>query len=184
MGNKLLYSGLLTGLTLGLLGLVGVTLAVAVTVFARAPILAFILMSVPAFFMGSVALVHGLALIAARIEISDTALKLTIPRWRVFPIPPVIRLSLRWDELLAVRHRKEVYQVLVVAFPVEVFAIDTVKGRVVLGGRGIPDMQRALMEIVRRAGLTIRDEGELKLSLINGLVKGSPPWRGGDERSS
>lgn len=184
MGNKLLYSGLLTGLTLGLLGFVGVALAVAVPVFARAPILAFILMSVPAFFMGSIALVHGFALITARIEVTDTVLKLAIPRWRVFPIPPVIRLTLRWDELVAVRHRKEVYQLLVLPFRVEVFAIDTVKGRVVWGGRSIPGFQRALMEIVRRAGLTIRDEGELKLGLIQSLLRGSPPWRNGDDQRS
>jgi hypothetical protein len=184
MGNKLLYSGLLTGLALGLIGFVGVALAVAVPVFAKAPILAFILMSVPAFFIGFIALVHGFAVIPARIEITDTALKLAVPGWRVFPIPPVIRLTLRWDELLAVRRRKEVYQLLVLPFPVEVFAIDTVKGMVVMGGRSIPGLQRAVSEIVRRAGLTIRDEGELKLGLIQSLLRGSPPWRGGDDQSS
>ena len=184
MGNKLTYSGLLTGLALGLLGFCGVVLAVVVPLFAKAPILAFILMSVPAFFIGSIALAHGFAVIAARIEISDTGLKLAIPRWRVFPIPPVVRFSLRWDELLAVRHRKEVYQLLILPFPVEVFAIDTAKGRVVLGGRSIPGLQRALMEIVRQAGLTIQDEGEIKVGLIRTLLRGSPPWRDGDEQSS
>jgi hypothetical protein len=67
---------------------------------------------------------------------------------------------------------------------VEVFAIDTVKWMVVMGGRSIPGLNRAVSEIVRRTGLTIRDEGELKLGLIHGLLRGSPPWRGGDDQSS
>jgi hypothetical protein len=152
--------------------------------------LAFILMSAPAFFSGAIAMLHGTAAIAARIEITDRELKLAVPKWRVFPILPVRRLTLRWDELLAVRHRKEVYHLIAIpflsafSFRIDVFAIDTTKGRVVLGGRSIPGMQRALMEIVRRAGLVIQDQGELKPRIIQSLLKGSPPWDGGGQEPS
>lgn len=183
MENKLVYSGLPTGLVLSLLGFLVVALAAAVPLFAGAPLLAFLLMSVPALFTGSAALVHGLAVIGARIEITDTGLTLAIPRWRVFPMPPVVRLTLNWHELLAVRRRTEVYQLLVLPFPVEVYAIDTAKGRVVMGGRSLPGMQRALTEIVRRAGLTIREEGELRPGLIRSVLRGSPPWPDGGNPS-
>ena len=99
-------------------------------------------------------------------------------------MPPVRRLTLRWDEVLMVRYRREVYQLLAIpSFPVDVFAIDTTKGRVVLGGRSIPGLQMAVKEIARRAKLDIRDEGELKPRLFRSLIRGSPPWGGNQDQS-
>jgi len=184
MANKLTYGGLLPGLTLAMIGLLLVTLAAALPFLARAPALAFLLMSVPAFFCGAIALLHGIAIIPAKIAISDRELKLAVPGWRVFPLPPVRGLTLKWDELLAVRRRREVYKVFAIfPFPVDVFAMDTTKGKVVLGGRSIPGMGKALEEIARRTGLPIMDEGEVEPRLIRSLLKGPPSWGDGQERS-
>jgi hypothetical protein len=184
MENRLIYGGLVPGLSLVFIGLFLIALAVVVPFSAGAPLLAFILMSVPAFFSGAIALLHGIAAIPAKIEITDSELKLAVPKWRVFPVPPIRSITLRWDELLAVRHRIEIYQVLAVfSFPVDVFALDTTKGRVVIGGRSIPGMGKALEEIIRRTGLVVQDEGELEPGLIQSLLKGSPSWGGGKEQS-
>jgi hypothetical protein len=183
MTNKLTYGGLIPGLSLTLIGLFLLVLAMAVPYFAKAPVLAFLLMSVPSLFSGAIAVLHGIAVIPAKIEITDPELKLVVPTWRVFPMPPVRGLILKWDELLAVRHRKEVYQLLaVLSFPVDVFAIDTTKGMAVLGGRSIPGMGKAIEEIVRRAGLVIQDEGEVEPGLLRSLLKGSPSWGDGREQ--
>ena len=179
MENKTAARGRLTGLSLGLLGFLLIALAAAAPFLANAPVLAFILMSVPAFFSGAVALVHGVAVISARIEITDRELTMVVPTWRVFPILPVRRLTVKWDELMAVRHRREVYQLLgTLPFPVDVFAIDTTKGRIVLGERSLPGMRQALVEIVRRTGLVIQEEGEVTPGLMWSLLRGSPPWHG------
>ncbi len=190
MGNKLICKGWQTGLPLVLLGMVGTALGVLVPFVVGAPILAFFLMSVPLLFSSVIALLHGAAVIPARIAITDADLRLTVPRWRVFPMPPVRNVTLGWDELLAVRHRLEIYQapaipfLASVSFPVQVYAIDTRKGRVVLGGRSIPCLQEAVMEIVRRAGVPFQDEGEVKLGLIRSLFMESPRWGEMDRQNS
>lgn len=182
MENKLAFKGMLQGLSLMILGVFLLALAATVPVFASAPVLAFFLMSVPAFFSGAVALLHGLAVISACIAITDSELTLIVPEWRVFPILPVRRISLKWDELLAIRHRKEVYQLLAAfSFPVDVFALDTTKGRIVLGERSIPGMRRALMEVAGRCRLVIQEEGEVSLGVVHTLLKGSPPWHDGEK---
>jgi hypothetical protein len=181
------YRGIISGLALVLIGSCLLTMSVAVLFLAEAPLLAFLLMGIPALLTGGVAVLHGIGVIAARIEISDASIVLTVPKWRVFPMLPLRRLTLRWDEVLIVRYRREVYPLLavpffvLVSFPVDVFAIDTTKGRVVLGGRSIPGLRIAIEEITRRTGLVIRDEGELKLGLFRSLIRGTPPWGEGQQ---
>ena len=87
MENKPAASGMLTGLSLALLGFFLIALAAAAPFLANAPVLAFILMSVPAFFSGAVAMMHGVAVISARIEITDSELTTGCPHVARVPHP-------------------------------------------------------------------------------------------------
>ena len=182
MVNRSTLAGWLRGLPLAILGSLLIALAVTVPVFALAPLLAFFLMSVPMFFCGVVALLHGVAVMFTRIVVSDRALSLAAPAWRGFPVPPVRRVVLKWDELLAIRHRREVYRLPGgLSFPVTVFALETGKGRIVLGERSTPGLREALVEMMRRTGLALQDDGEVTSGLMQTLLRGSPPWRGDND---
>lgn len=177
MDDGLTVSGRVTGLVLALLGLLWLAVASVVPFTAGAPLLAFVLMSVPAAFGGIVALVHGTAVLSARLRTTDNQLELAAPGWRAFPVPPVRKLTVRWDEIRAVRRRTEVYRILgMVPFPVEVFAVETAKGTVVLGGSSIPGMRRALQQVAERAGLRVQDAGVIEAGMMRSLLKGPPPW--------
>ncbi len=179
MVNRSTLAGWLRGLPLAILGSLLIALALTVPVFALAPLLAFFLMSVPMFFSGVVALLHGVAVMFTRIVVSERALSLAAPAWRGFPVPPVRRVVLKWDELLAIRHRREVYRLPGgLSFPVTVFALETGKGRIVLGERSTPGLREALVEMMRRTGLALQDDGEVTSGLIRTLLRGSPPWPG------
>jgi len=106
MGNRSTLAGWLRGLPLAILGSLLIALALTVPVFALAPLLAFFLMSVPMFFSGVVALLHGVAVMFTRIVVSERALSLAVPAWHGFPVLPVRRVVLKWDELLAIRPRE------------------------------------------------------------------------------
>ncbi|MCU0573438.1 MAG: hypothetical protein MUC41_10630 [Syntrophobacteraceae bacterium] len=154
-------------------------LGAAVLFFAHAPFLAFILMSLPAIFSGVVALLHGIAVLSTRIVISGSQISLVVPEWRGFPVLPVRRVSVKWDEFLAIRHRKEVYRLFAAfSFPVEIFALDTSRGRIVLAERSLPGIRQILTQVIGRTGLVIQEEGEVTVGLFQVLLKGSPPWRG------
>ncbi len=179
MVNRSTLAGWLRGLPLAILGSLLIALAVTVPVFALAPLLAFFLMSVPMFFSGVVALLHGVAVMFTRIVVSERALSLAAPAWRGFPVLPVRRVELQWQELVAIRHRREVYRLPGgLSFPVTVFALETGKGRIILGERSTPGLREALVEMMRRTGLALQDEGEVTSGLMQTLLRGSPPWPG------
>lgn len=179
MVNRSTLAGWLRGLPLAILGSLLIALALTVPLFALAPLLAFFLMSVPMFFSGVVALLHGVAVMFTRIVVSERALSLAAPAWRGFPVPPVRRVVLKWDELLAIRHRREVYRLPGgLSFPVTVFALETGKGRIILGERSTPGLREALVEMMRRTGLALQDDGEVTSGLMQTLLRGSPPWPG------
>lgn len=177
MGNRSTLAGWLRGLPLAILGSLLIALALSVPVFASAPLLAFFLMSVPMFFSGAVALLHGVAVMFTRIVISERALSLAVPAWHGFPVLPVRRVELQWHELMAIRRRREVSRLPGgLTFPVTVFALETGKGRIILGERSTPDLREALVEMMRRTGLVLQDDGEVTSGLIRTLLRGSPPW--------
>ena len=80
---------------------------------ATDPLLACLLMGFPASFLGLMALLAGIAAVAARIEISNRCLRVAAPQWRGCPLPPVRKIQIEWDRGgRAVRHRIEVYHLL------------------------------------------------------------------------
>jgi hypothetical protein len=164
------------------LGLGCLALGTAVPFLLKDPVFAFILMGLPLIFTGCVALLHGFSAAQTRIEISGQKLKLAVPGWRGFPVPPVMRADLEWNEVRALRHRIEVYQVamppfaLGTPFPVNVYAIETAQGRFILGGRSIPRLAEAIAEIATRSGLPVQHDGEVSAKIVEALLKGTPSW--------
>ncbi len=146
------------------------------------PLPGFVLMGLPMIFVALAMLLQGLAGVSARIEITGDELKMVLPAWRGFPVPPMRRATLKWDEVLAVRRRVEIYTVLIppvmiTPFAVEVYAIDTSRGRFVAGKRAIRRLPEAIDEISLKSGHPIQSRGEVRVGLFRCLVCGAPDWR-------
>ncbi|MBI4773154.1 MAG: hypothetical protein HY788_03055 [Deltaproteobacteria bacterium] len=176
-----IYKAMASGLILFVLGLFSVILATLVLFVAKSPWPAFLLMSLPLALVGLTALLNGIAAIGTRIDIMPTGLNAIIPRWRACPLPPFHRFHLGWDEVRAVRHRKEIYHIFLASpsiapFPVDVYAIETEGRRIVVGGRTIPRLAEAVHLIADRSGLAVVEEKEVEASLIRTLFKGAPGW--------
>jgi hypothetical protein len=182
MQTNVTYGSRCTAAFLIPLGLGSLTLGVAVPFLLEDPAFAFILMGLPLIATGCVALLHGFSAAFTRIEISGQELKLAVPGWRGFPVPPVRRSVLKWNDVHAVRHRVEVYSVAIppfafgMFFPVNVYAIETSEERFILGGKSVPGLAGAVAEIAARSGLTVQYEGQVRTKLVKALLKGTPEW--------
>lgn len=179
--NKI-YSARYTAAFLIPLGLGSLVLGAAVPFLLEDAVFAFILMGLPLIAVACVALLHGFAAARTRIEISEQSLRLAVPGWRVFPIPPVRRVILSWNSVRAVRHRVELYSVAIppfalgMPFPVDVYAVEAAGQRFILGGKSIPRLAAAISEIAAGSGLAVRYEGQVKSKLFKALLKGAPAW--------
>ena len=176
-----IYKAMASGLILLVLGLISVILATLVLFVAKSPWPAFLLMSLPLALVGLTALLNGIAAIGTRINVMPTGLNAIIPRWRACPLPPFHRFHIGWDEVRAVRHRKEIYHIflaspLIAPFPVDVYAIETEQRRIVVGGRTIPHLAQAMQRIADRSGLEIVEEKEVEARLLKTLIIGAPTW--------
>lgn len=182
MQTTMTYRSRAAGFFLIALGLFMLGLASILPFVLEAPILGFILMGVPMIFTGLIALLHGIAAGFTSIQITEHELKLVVPEWRGFPAPPFHRASLRWDELLAVRRRKEIYGVpippfaLSMPFAVDVYAIDTARKRFILGGKSLSRLPEAMTEIAGRSGLAVHLEADASAKLVKTLLRGAPAW--------
>jgi len=177
--DERIYGAKPTGLILMLLGILTIGIGIAVTVIANDTLLAYLLMGLPTLLLGLIELLTGFATFAARIEISRNGLTIAAPAWRACPLPPVRRFRLRWDEIRAVRHRAEIYHLLPgegLPFPVDVYAIDTEKGRIVLGGKSLRGLAEAMREIAVRSGGGMRAEEPVRAGIFRSLAKGPPAW--------
>jgi hypothetical protein len=165
------------------LGLCMLGLAAVLPFVLEDPIFVFILLVVPSIFTGVIALLHGIAAAFTSIQITENELKLVVPEWRGFPVPPLHRASLQWNEVLAVRHRKEIYVIpiipffLSIPFPVDVYAIDSVRERFIIGGESFSWLAKAVTEIASRSGLSIQREEEVSAKLLNTILRGAPAWK-------
>jgi hypothetical protein len=183
MATKHIYRSRVPAVFLIPLGVFMLCLSAALPFELQDPILGFILMGLPLIFTGSVALLHGCAAAVTRIEITEHELKLSVPGWRGFPVPPLRRASLGWSEVLAVRHRTEIYRVAILPFaldmpfPVDVFAIDTSRERFILGGRSVRRLTEAIAEIAARSGRPLQSEQKVWAGLVGTLLRGAPPWQ-------
>jgi hypothetical protein len=183
LATKHIYTGRISAAFLLPLGLGMLCLAAALPFVLESPLVGFVLMGLPMIAVGFVALLHGFAAAFTRIEITGDKLKLAGPAWRGFPVPPLRRATVGWSDVLAVRHRIEIYRVpilpFVAAMPflVDVYAIDTSRERFILGGRSVPRLSGAVAEIAARSGCSVQSEPEVRAKLIGTLLRGAPPWR-------
>lgn len=163
------------------LGLVNLVFALLLPFLLQDRVLGFLLMGIPMLFGAAVLLLHGIAAACTRMDIDESGLKLAVPGWRGFPVPPARKASLLWDEVLAVRNRTEIYGLtilpvaLAIPFPVNVFAIDTTRGRFIMGGKSIW-LPHAIREIANRSGRPVRFEGEVRVTIFRTLLHGAPEW--------
>ena len=174
------YGGKLTGALLVLIGVWVIGCGTALLFVAADPLPAFVLVSLPAWFLGAIALLGGIAGLAARIEIRRGCLRVAAPQWRGCPLPPVRRVSLPWDAIKAVRHRTEVYHLLPgrgLPFPVDAYAIDTENERVVFAGRSVAHLARAVSDIASRSGRPVQEEPPVQANIFRSFANGPPRWR-------
>jgi hypothetical protein len=182
MAEKRIFRNRIVAIIFIPLGLFMLFFSAILPFLLKDPILGFILMGVPMIFGALIMLLHGAAAAFTRIEIAESGLVLAVPGWRGFPVPPIRKATLSWDEVLAVRNRVELYYVtilpyaLAMPFPVMVFAIDTTRGRYILGGK-IRWLSQAMQEIAYGAGRSVRYEGEVEARLFSTLLHGAPEWQ-------
>lgn len=125
------------------------------------------------------ALLAGIAAVAARIEISNRCLRVAAPQWRGCPLPPVRKIQIEWDAITAVRHRIEVYHLLPgrgLPFPVDAYAIDIKDDRLIFAGKSIPHLAQAVRDIALRSGRPIQEEPPVQADVVGSLLKGPPRW--------
>lgn len=137
-----------------------------------------VLIGLPLAAAGLGGLLIGYAALSTRLEITEGGLAVEAPSWRAIPIPPVQQLQLGWDEVRAIRHRTEIYRLgpLPVRLPLEVFAIETARGRIILGGYYLWELEPVLIEVAHRADRPWREDGTVEASLLHTLRSGPPAW--------
>lgn len=179
MREEKTYSGRVRGAVLIALGVFSLCMGAAILFLVTDVLLAFALMGLPMFVLGFVELLAGMATFATRLELGRDGLRVNTPQWRATPVPPMTRLDVSWKEIKAVRRRTEVYYVLLgvaLPFAVDVYAIETEKGRAVLAGKPIPRVPSAVHEVASRAGLSVQEEALVEASLLRVLLRGPPDW--------
>jgi hypothetical protein len=183
MPAAVLYRGRLAGIVLIPMGLYCLGLAAAIPFALKAPWLGFALMGVPLIFVGLLAILNGSAHLGTKIWISEENLIISAPTWRGCPLLPMKRINIPWDMVRAVRHRKELYSILLVSpfplfapFPVDAYALETNKERIILAGRSVRNLKQAIVEISQKSGHTVTEEKEIRVSIIRALIRGVPDW--------
>lgn len=179
MGEEKTYSGRFRGGVLSLLGLFSLCMGVAILFLVVDVLLAFVLMGLPLFVLGFVELLAGITTFATRVELGHEGLRVVAPRWRATPLPPMTRLDVSWRQVEAVRRRTEVYFLLpgrALPFAVDVYAVETEKGRAILGGKPVPRLSSAMQEVASRAGLSVQEEPLVEASLSKVIFKGPLDW--------
>lgn len=133
--------------------------------------------ALPLALCGLFATAYGFVGWATQIELAPEALRVTAPSWRLIPALPVQRLEVAWSEVQAVRHRTERYH-LGLPWPqlsVDVYAIETAAGRVVLGDYFLSQLAPVLTDIANRAGCRWVEDPAVALSLLATLWRGARP---------
>lgn len=136
---------------------------------------------------GMFGIIYGYASVSTRIEIAPEGVLVTTPGWRACPYPPVRHYRIRWSEVRAVRHRTEFYRIgpLPLRLPLEVYAIETIAGPIVLGGYYLSDLEPVLIELAHRADRPWREDDEVEAGLLHTICHGAPAWPAiGQQRAS
>ncbi|MGH6912510.1 MAG: hypothetical protein ACREH3_02250 [Geminicoccales bacterium] len=177
-GAAEIYGARALGSVVAALGIASLLLLAAMPELLGSGGLGAVLIGVPLAVAGLVGLLIGYAALSTRLEITPDGLAVEAPSWRAVPIPPVQQLQVGWHEVRAIRHRTELYRFgpLPARLPLEVFAIETARGRIVLGGYYLWELEPVLIEIAHRADRPWREDGTVEASLLHTLRSGPPAW--------
>jgi hypothetical protein len=179
MVGETTYSGRITGIVIIFLGISSIGVGIAMLFVASDRLVAFIFIGLPCLSLGCIELLSGYATFTTRIEVGKHALNISAPAWRGCPLPPVRSSNVSWDKVMSVRHRTEMYHLLPgggLPFPVEAFIIETEKNKVVLAGKSVPGIMKAIGEIAHRSDCPITEEKQVQASIFGSFLKGPPLW--------
>jgi hypothetical protein len=176
------YGARALGSVVAALGIASLLLLAAMPELLAGGGLSAALIGLPLVLAGIAGVLIGYAALSTRLEVTQAGLVVEAPSWRAIPMPPVQQIEVGWHEVRAVRHRSELYRLgpLPVRLPLEVFAIDTARGRVVLGGYFLWELEPVLIEVAHRAGCPWHEDGAVEASLLHTLRSGPPAWRAQD----
>lgn len=147
-----------------------------------------LVIGLPLLVASGMGLILGYANLHTRIEIGAGRLEVVAPSWRAVPVPPLQHLSVELDGVYTIRRR--VARVGLgprwLRLPFEVYTIETARGRVVLAGYYLGELETALVELFTRAGCGRIDDADLDAGWLQILLHGGavldaadqPPVRG------
>ena len=172
------YQASIVGALLFGLGLVCLILAIGLAPQLFGSALSILLIVLPLIVGGVLGLALGYANLHTRIEIGGERLEIVAPSWRGFPAPPLQHLSVELDRVRAIRRRIERlgFGLPGLRLPLEVYAIETDRGRVVLAGYYQGELEVALTEIFARSGCARTDDGDVTVGLGRILFRGGVPF--------
>ena len=172
------YGARALGSVVAALGIASLLLLAAMPELLAGGGLSAALIGLPLVLAGIAGVLIGYAALSTRLEVTQAGLVVEAPSWRAIPMPPVQQIEVGWHEVRAVRHRSELYRLgpLPVRLPLEVFAIETARGRVVLGGYYLWELEPVLIEVAHRADCPWREDGAVEASLLHALRSGPPAW--------
>ena len=177
-GTAEIYGARALGSVVAALGIASLLLLAVMPELLGSGGLSAALIGLPLALAGLVGLLVGYAALSTRLEVTQAGLVVEAPSWRAVPMPPVQKIDVAWHEVRAVRHRTELYRLgpLPIRLPLEVFAIETARGRVVLGGYFLWELEPVLIEVAHRADCPWREDGAVEASLLHTLRSGPPAW--------
>jgi len=177
-GTAEIYGARALGSVVAALGIASLLLLAVMPELLGSGGLSAALIGLPLAIAGLVGLLIGYAALSTRLEVTQAGLVVEAPSWRAVPMPPVQQIEAGWHEVRAVRHRTELYRLgpLPIRLPLEVFAIETARGRVVLGGYYLWELEPVLIEVTHRADCPWREDAAVEASLLHALRSGPPAW--------
>lgn len=134
-----------------------------------------LVIGLPLLVASGMGLVLGYANLHTRIQIGGERLEVVAPSWRGVPLPPLQHLSVELDGVYTIRQRttRVGFGHRWLRLPFDVYTIETSRGRVVLAGYYLGDLETALVEIVMRAGCLRTDDTEVNVGLGRILLRGA-----------
>lgn len=168
----------------GIIGalLVGLGLACMILGLAQAPRIlvsdtSFLVIGLPLVVASILGVTLGYANLHTRIRMGGGRLDIVAPSYRGLPVPPIQHLSVAIDEVRTIRRRKERLRLLPgLALPIDVYAIETDRGQIVVGGYYQGDIDTALTEIFARSGCGRVEDAEVTVGLLSNLFSGAVPF--------
>jgi hypothetical protein len=172
------YSARINGALLAGLGLSALLLLALVPATFGAGWLLAALVGVPLAAAGLFGVLIGYVGLSTRIEIAPEGLTVSAPGWRACPFPPVREVQIGWQDLCAIRHRTEIYRLGPLPFrlPLEVYAIDTSRGRLLFGSYYLWELDAVLIDLTNRADCPWHEDGTVEAGLLHTLRHGPPLW--------